>query len=570
MRQSKMFIPTMRTVIEDDTTCKSFMLMQKAGMVKQVAAGVYSYLPLANIILKKIEQINREEMQAIDSVEVLLPALHPQELWEESGRWTKYGPELMRLRDRHGRGFCLGPTHEEVITTAIRDHVKSWRALPLSLFQIQTKFRDEKRPRFGLMRGREFIMKDAYSFHTDYDDLSRHFDEMGQAYENIFRRCGLNTIRVSADNGSIGGSDSAEFMSVSEIGEDTLVYCEKCGYQANLEKADAQYDEADVQEEIKNLELIDTPNVATIAEISEFLNYNPNRTAKYITYIDDVTKKYYLAVCPGNYDINETKLANLINAQELRLLTDEELVEQGLIKGFIGAVNLKTKDKFSIVVDNSVAKLVNHTAGANILDKHYINLNHGRDYQGDFIGDIKEVHEGDICPNCNEKLTFAKGIEVGHIFKLGTTYSEALKCTFLDKNQKEVPMQMGCYGVGVSRILMAVVESNAVDNNAIIWPKELQPFDVHLITVDNKKEEQVNLAEKMYSELKKAGLSVLYDDREERPGSKFADSDLVGIKNRIVVGKNAGDNIVEFINRLESTTQDVAATKIIDIVRDNL
>lgn len=571
MRQSQMFIPTTRVEIEEKTTCKSFVLMQKAGMVKQVAAGVYTYLPLATILLKKIENIIREELDKIGCVEMLMPALNPRELWEETGRWYKYGPELMRLQDRHGRDFCLGPTHEEIVTSAVRDHVKSWRALPLSLYQIQTKFRDERRPRFGLMRGREFIMKDGYSFHTDYEDLTRHYNDMAIAYENSFDRCGLSTIKVTADSGAIGGSDSTEFMSISEVGEDTLVYCNECGYQANLEKAVAKYDEAIIEnEEVKELEFIDTPNTATIDEISAFLDFPTNRIVKYITYIDEATDKYYMVMAPGNYEINEIKLNNLVKGQALRLLEDDEIKEQGLHRGYIGAVNLKTKDKFILVTDESVMKLINHTAGGNEPHKHYINVNPHRDYTPDIIGDIKEVNEGDLCL-CGAKLTFAKGIEVGHIFKLETTYSAPMKCTYLDQNQKEVPMQMGCYGIGVSRILMAVVEAHANENsNSLIFPKELQPFDVHLLVIDNKKDEQVKLAEDIYKKLKENKIDVLYDDRGERAGSKFADSDLIGIKNRIIVGKNAKENIIEFINREKESSENIDASLVIEKVQENL
>lgn len=565
MRQSRFFIPTLKNEVKEEGQCFSYQVMQKSGMIKQVAAGVYTYLPLAFTILQKIENIVREELESIECYELLMPALQPKEVWEESGRWSKYGPELFRLKDRHEREFCLGPTHEEIITTTIRDNVKSWKALPLSLFQIQTKFRDEKRPRFGLMRGREFIMKDAYSFHTDYEDLTKHFDEMGIVYKNIFDRCGLKTIKVSADSGAIGGSDSAEFMSVSEIGEDVLVFCDKCGYQANLEKAEAIYDLADEDEQLLELKLIDTPNVSSIKEISNFLNMNENHTAKYITYKDDVNDTYYLVVIPGNYEINETKLTNITNAHELRLLDDEELKEQGLVKGFIGAINLKTKNDFKIVIDDSITKLVNHTAGANELDKHYININYPRDYQADFIGDIKEVKEKDLCVHCQEELTFAKGIEVGHIFKLGDTYSKPLKCNFLDQNQKEVPMQMGCYGLGISRVLMAIVETYAT-TNSMLWPKELQPFDVHLILVDGKKSEQFDLAEKIYHQLQANNIKVLYDDRQERVGSKFADSDLIGVAKRIVVGKKAGENIVEYLNRFEDKKTEINVDELIDIV----
>lgn len=567
MKQSKFFIPTLKNEVKEDGQSFSYQVMQKAGMIKQVASGIYTYLPLSFIIIQKIEDIIREELNNIECYELLMPALQPKEVWEESGRWSKYGPELFRLTDRHDREFCLGPTHEEIITTTIRDNVKSWKALPLSLFQIQTKFRDEKRPRFGLMRGREFIMKDAYSFHTDYEDLSNYFDQMGVVYQNIFDRCGLKTIKVSADSGAIGGFDSAEFMSVSEIGEDVLVYCDKCGYQANLEKAEAIYNIA-AEEQPLELELIDTPNVSSIKEISSFLNINENHTAKYITYKDDTNDEYYLVVIPGNYEINETKLTNLTNAHELRLLDDEELKEQGLIKGFIGTINLKTKNKFNIVVDNTLEKLNNHTAGANEIDKHYININFPRDYQADFIGDIKEVNEKDLCLHCQEELVFAKGIEVGHIFKLGDTYSKPLKCNYLDQNQKEVPMQMGCYGLGVSRVLMAVVETWATANS-MLWPKELQPFDVHLILVDAKKEEQAILAEKIYQKLLSNKINVLFDDRQERVGSKFADSDLIGIGKRIIVGKKASENIVEYLNRFDDSKVEINADDIIEVIGDN-
>ncbi|MDR3215245.1 MAG: proline--tRNA ligase [Bacilli bacterium] len=570
MIQSRFFIPTTKMVITDDVVCKSLSLMLKAGMIKQVAAGIYSYLPLANIILDKIAQITREEMNNINSYELKMPILQPQEIWEKTGRWQKYGPELMRLKDRHERGFCLQPTSEEIITLIIKDHVKSWRSLPLSLFQVQTKFRDEARPRFGLMRGREFIMKDAYSFHSNTDDLDKHYREMEKAYENIFKRCGLKTIKVNADNGAIGGSESIEFMSISEIGEDTLVYCNKCNYQANLETAVAKYDVFNKgNEKIEDLTLLDTPNMTSIADLANYFKINPHRTAKYITYIDDANDNYYLVVIPGNYDINETKLLNLVNAQTLRLLTDEEIAEQGLVKGYIGAVNFEAKNDFIIVADDVIVNLLNHTAGANELDKHYIYVNYGRDYQADFVGDIKEVHENDKCPICKNKLSFDKGIEVGQIFKLGTVYTEALHCTYLDQNQKEQFMHMGCYGIGISRILMAIMENRASDDNkSIIFPKELQPFDVHLLVVDTKKEEQLKLANDLYNSLKLNGIDVLFDDRHERIGSKFADSDLIGINIRIIVGKKANDNMVELVKRDSNEKIEINSNEIITYLKD--
>lgn len=556
MKQSKVFIPTSKSVKVEDATCKSLQLMLKAGMVKQVAAGVYTYLPLAYNVLNKIEKVVREELDAIECSEMLMPAIQPRELWEESGRWSKYGKELMRLNDRHNREFCLGPTHEEVITTTIRDHIKSYRQLPLSLFQIQTKFRDELRPRFGLMRGREFIMKDGYSFHTSFEELDTHYDEMAQAYENIFNRCGLDIIKVEADSGAIGGSNSTEFMSISEIGEDTLVYCKECHYQANLEKAVAAYDKVEINEEVKDIELLHTPGVWSIEDIAKFVDLPTSRTVKYITYIDDIENKYYLVACPGDYEINETKVTNLVNAKNLRMLTEEEIKEQKLVKGYMGTYNLETTDKFIIVVDDSIPDLINHTAGANQFDYHYINVNYGRDYKADFIGDIKEVRAGNKC-SCNADLSFAKGIEVGHIFKLGTVYSEALKANYIGQDQKEYPMVMGCYGIGISRVLMAVVEAIATDRG-LIWPKDLQPYDLHIIIVDNKKEEQVELANKIYDHYKKQGFNVLIDDRFERAGSKFADADLIGVSKRIIVGKNAIENKVEYLDRYTDNKVDIS------------
>jgi len=567
MKQSRMFIPTLRSEVGEDTVAKSLLYMQKAGMIKQVAAGIFTYLPLAQMILDNLIAITKEEMDKINSTQLTMPILQPKELWDEAGRWSKYGSELMRMKDRHQRDFALAPTAEELIVATVRDHVTSWRQLPLSLYQIQTKFRDEARPRFGLMRGREFIMKDAYSFHTDTDDLDIHYLEMEKAYDAIFKRIGLDIIKVSADNGAIGGSASTEFMAISEIGEDTLVYSKASGYQANLEKAQAIYDVVDASnEQAKELELVDTPNVSKVEDIANFLKIDLNRTAKYIAYKDDLTNRYVLAIGPGNYEINETKLNNVVDG-DLRTLTDAELEEQGLIKGFIGAVNLKTKDPFILVVDESIPNMTNHTAGGNVVDTHYININYGRDYTADYVADIKEVKEGDLDIESKQPLTFAKGIEVGHIFKLGTAYSQPLKCNYLNKDQKLVPMEMGCYGLGISRVLMALVESYLnEDNNAIVWPSEIAPYDVHVVIVDIKKDAQTDLASKIYEELTNKGLKVLLDDRNERVGSKFADADLIGIRQRIVVGKKAIENIVEYVDRANDVKEDVSVTDILDKV----
>lgn len=416
MKQSRMFIPTSKQVIDEDMTSKSMVLMQKAGMIKQLASGIYSYLPLAYQVLDQIANIVREEFNQVDAVELLMPTLQPKELWEKTGRWQKYGPELMRLQDRHHRDFCLGPTHEEVIVSIIRDHVKSWRALPLSLFQIQTKFRDELRPRFGLMRAREFMMADAYSFHTEDDDFKAYYEQMAQAYENIFKRIGLDIVTVRADSGNIGGDLSTEFMAISDVGEDTLVFCEDCGYNANLEKAQSD------------------------------------------------------AAAAGK----------------------DEAMEKG-------------------------------------------------------------AH----CINCGHELTFKKGIEVGHIFKLGDIYTKPLKATYLNQNQEERNIQMGCYGIGISRILMAVVE-NYADENSIIWPSQLQVFDYHLLILDINKAEQVKLAQQIYDKLTQQGYRILLDDTPERAGSKFANSDLIGIDKRIVVGKKAVDDQIEYVNRRRDLVEELS------------
>ncbi|MGL4383465.1 MAG: proline--tRNA ligase [Bacilli bacterium] len=542
MKQSKMFIPTTRATSNDDATSKSLAFMQRAGMIKQIAAGVYTYLPYSMIILNKIQQIIREEMALIDSVELLMPSMQPKELWEKSGRWEKYGKELMRFQDRHERDFCLGPTHEEVIVSVVKDHLTSWRQLPLSLYQIQTKFRDELRPRFGLMRGREFIMKDAYSFHANPQSLDDHFKAMEQAYDQIFTRCSLDIIKVSADNGSIGGSDSTEFMAISDIGEDTLVYCENCGYQANLEKAIAHYDIEEKQELKKDIEKVKTPQKSSVEDVALFLNTPLNKVAKNMLYLDEDQNQIYLVVIPGHYQVNETKLVNLIKANNIRLLSDEEIINNNLVKGFVGLVNLNNK-QIKVVIDESLLLLNNIVVGANENDYHFINVNLD-DYHYDLKGDLKEVASTDLCHVCQQPLSFAKGIEVGHIFKLGDAYSSKFQAQYLDQDQKKQNIEMGCYGLGVSRLLMAIVERRSFENH-IIWPTELVPYDYHIIIVDLKKDDQVSNANLLYHHLIKEGYQVLLDDTNERAGSKFANADLIGASKKIIVGGKASEGLVE-------------------------
>lgn len=542
MLQSRLFIPTTKEVTKDQI--KSFQLLQKSGMIKQLAAGVYTYLPQAYTILKNIETIIREELEAIDCYEMLMPTLQPKELWEESGRWQKYGAELMRMKDRHDREFCLGPTHEEVVVHAIRDHINSYKKLPLALFQIQTKFRDEKRPRFGLMRGREFIMMDAYSFHTDLESLDVYYDKMAQAYTNILNRLEISFRGVGADSGAIGGSGSMEFMALSSIGEDTIVYCDDCGYAVNLEKAESVIEPNQV-EQFKQVEKVSTPSVTKIEDLAAFLNIELSRIAKTLVYIDDITSEVYLVVIRGDYEVNEVKLLNQTKAESLRLVTDGELVDLGLVKGYISVVD----SKYKVVADKSMQGLCNFVSGANEVDYHLTNLNFDRDIKVDEFVDIREVKEFEKCC-CGGTLNFAKGIEVGHIFKLQDTYSSKLGATYLDQNQKSQPIMMGCYGIGVSRLLMAIMEEKGHEKG-IVWPESIQPFDYHVVIVDTKKAEQVELANQLYQTLKTKGYRVLLDDRAERVGSKFADSDLIGVRKRIIVGKKASENIVEYLDRKE-------------------
>ncbi len=557
MKQSQSFIPTMREN-PADAEVKSHQLLLRAGYIRQTASGVYSYLPLAHRVLTKIENIIREEMNRIGAVELLMPALQQAELWQESGRWYSYGSELMRLKDRHERDFALGPTHEEVIISLVKDEIKSYKRLPLTLYQIQTKFRDEKRPRFGLLRGREFIMKDAYSFHATQESLDEVYEQVREAYSRIFTRCGLNFRAVIADSGAMGGKDTHEFMVLSEIGEDTIAYSDSSDYAANIEMAPVVASYEKVDEPLMELEKKETPNKKSIEEVAQFFQVSKEKLIKSVLF--KVDEKFVLVLVRGDHEVNDVKLKNLYQASVVELASAEETEQvMGVSPGFLGPIG--ASDKVEIVADYAVQAVVNGICGANENDLHYIGVNPDRDFTVTKYEDIRFIQEGDPSPDGKGRIKFAKGIEVGHVFKLGTRYSEAMKAEFLDEKGKTNPIIMGCYGIGVSRLLSAVVEQFH-DENGIIWPNKLAPFEVHLIPVNMKNEEQVKVAEQIYHDLQAKGYEVLYDDRAERSGVKFADSDLIGIPVRITVGKRAGEGIVEVKERKSGNSIEVSVDQL--------
>jgi prolyl-tRNA synthetase len=557
MKQSMTFIPTLREV-PADAEVKSHQLMLRAGFTRQNTSGVYSYLPLAHKVLKKIEQIVREEMNNAGASELLMPALQQAELWQESGRWYSYGPELMRLKDRNNREFALGATHEEMITSLVRDEIKSYKRLPLSLYQIQTKFRDEKRPRFGVLRGREFIMKDAYSFHASHESLDEVYEKMFTAYQNIFARCGLDFRAVIADSGAMGGTDTHEFMVLSEIGEDTIAYSDSSQYAANIEMAPVISTYEKRNEDLKELEKIETPNQKTIEDISVFLNVPKESCIKSILFkVDD---KFVLVLVRGDHEVNEIKVKNLFGAAVVELATAEETKEVlNCIPGFVGPI--KTSENVEVVADHAVSSIVNGVCGANVEQYHFQGVNVERDANISQFADLRFIQEGDESPDGEGIIKFAKGIEVGHVFKLGTRYSEAMDATFLDENGRAQPMIMGCYGIGVSRTLAAIIEQHN-DDNGIVWPESVAPFHIHVVPVNIKNNSQMVLSEKLYAEFTQLGYEVLLDDRGERVGVKFADSDLIGLPVRVTVGKKADEGIVEVKVRKSGESFEVAVEEI--------
>ena len=556
-------IPTLREIPADADT-RSHQLLLKAGFIRQNTSGVYSYMPLGKRVLQKVENIVREEMDRTGAVELLMPALQAAELWQESGRWYTYGPELMRLKDRHDREFALGATHEEVITSLVRDEVKSYKRLPLSLYQIQTKFRDEKRPRFGLLRGREFVMKDGYSFHSSQESLDKTYQDLYEAYSNVFRRCGLNFRAVIADSGAMGGKDTHEFMVLSEIGEDTIAYSDTSSYAANIEMAPVNVNYQKSDEQALEMEKVLTENQKTIEEVSTFLQMNPDKLIKSLLFkVDD---QYVLVLVRGDHEVNDIKLKNLFEAGVVELASPAETEEiLGCTVGSLGPIGVKNVE---IVADHAVEAIVNGVCGANIEHYHYVNVNPERDFKVGRYEDLRFIQEGDPSPDGEGKILFAKGIEVGHIFKLGTRYSEAMNATYLDENGKAKPMIMGCYGIGVSRTVAAIAEQYN-DENGFVWPANIAPYQLHVIAVNMKDATQAELADTLYKELT-AKYEVLFDDRQERPGVKFADSDLIGLPIRITVGKKAAEGIVELKIRKTGEMFEVRKEELFDKINELL
>lgn len=528
MRASKLYAPTLREVpAEAELISHQYML--RAGLMRRSSSGMYTYLPLGLRVLQKIETIIREEMNAADAQELLLPIVQPAELWHETGRWADYGDEMFRLKDRHGREFCLGPTHEEIITALVRLDVSSYRQLPLRLYQIQNKYRDEIRPRFGVIRAREFIMKDCYSFDKDDQQANLSYQAMYNAYDRIFKRCGLDTKPVEADSGAIGGDSTHEFMVLGEAGEALIVYCPQCDYAANVERAECKEVEK-VEEELLQLEEIATPEVKTIEQLSEFLKVEESKIIKTIIYLAD--QKPVAVLIRGDHQANEVKIKKYLNCTQLELadpVTIEEVTKAPV--GFAGPIGLD----IPIYVDYAVASMVNGVAGANKVDTHIANVNIDRDYQAAAIVDLRQAEAGDQCLRCGGNLETARGTEVGQVFKLGTKYSEPLKATFLDENGKEKPFIMGCYGIGVSRTMAAIIEQHH-DQDGICWPLSVAPYQVIIVPVNYKDEEQRKVAEQLYQSLRNLGFEVVLDDRLERPGVKFKDADLIGFPLRITVG----------------------------------
>ena len=530
MRVSKMFAPTLREV-PAEAEVVSHQLLLRAGFMRKSTNGMYSYLPLAWRVLKKIENIVREEMDNAGAQEIMMPIMQPAEIWQESGRWGAYGAEMIRLKDRHNREYCLGPTHEEMVTTLIKGDVRSYRQLPMNVYQIQDKFRDERRPRFGLMRSRDFIMKDAYSFDRDEAGLDVSYKSMYDAYTNVFNRCGLTFRPVEADSGAIGGSGSHEFMVIAESGEAEIVYCTECDYAANVEKAEMHVIEAADEAALERAE-VETPNCKSIADVCAFLNMPVEKSVKAVAYKSE--KGLILCFVRGDHEVNEVKVINTCNVLEVEMADENMLVEAGTCGGYMGPVGIDP-EKVMVVVDHSVMQMHNFCCGANKEGYHMVNVNPGRDFTPTFVADIRLIQEGDPCPHCAGKVAKARGIEVGQVFKLFTKYSAAMNCTFLDENGKENPMVMGCYGIGVSRTMAACIEQNN-DKDGMIWPVAIAPYEVLVVPVNTKDEASTAKAEEIYEVLKKAGVEAVIDDRNERPGVKFKDADLIGYPLRVVVG----------------------------------
>ncbi len=560
MKMSRLYAPTLK---EDPAEAElaSHRLLLRAGMIRKEAAGLYTYLPLAWRAIRKIEDIVRDEMDSHDAQELMMPIMVDAEFWRESGRIDAYGKELVRFDDRHGREFVLGPTHEETITALVRNELRSYKQLPVNLYHIQDKFRDEFRPRYGLMRGREFIMKDAYSFSATQESLQEEYDKMKEAYANICVRCGVHALPVVADSGEIGGDTSVEFMALADAGEASLVYCDDCGFAADDEAASTK---VSVTEGPGNgtLEKVETPGLGTIEAVAEFFGFPKNGTRKSLALIDSEGKPV-VAIVPGDHELNECK-AEHVFGKGYRMMTDEELEKFGLFKGFIGPVHLPAGIK--LVCDSSLKESKSWACGANEIDYHFTGACPDRDFKVDEWADLVTVLAGDPCPHCGKPLSAARGIEVSQVFQLGTKYSEAMGATFMDEDGKEKPLIMGCYGVGVSRTLAAIVEQHN-DENGIIWPVSVAPYEVSVIPLDPKKEDCAKATDRLVQELLDAGLDVVVDDRDERPGFKFADNDLMGFPYQIVIGKRGLKNgTFELKDRATGEREDISIDEAAAIV----
>ncbi len=565
MRTSQYLLSTLKETPADAVVI-SHQLLLRAGMIRKLASGLYTWLPMGLRVLRKVETVVREEMNAAGALEVLMPAVQPAELWQESGRWQQYGPELLRLKDRHERDFCVGPTHEEVITDLARNELNSYKQLPLNFYQIQTKFRDEIRPRFGLMRGREFIMKDAYSFHMNQESLQETYDRMHQAYCNVFSRLGLDFRPVLADTGSIGGTGSHEFHVLAESGEDDIAFSDSSDYAANIEKAEALPRETERHAPSQEMKLVDTPNTKTIADLVENFDLPIEKTIKTLVVHGAEEGKLVALIVRGDHELNEIKAANLAQVASPLVFASEAELRQaiGAGAGSLGPLNLP----LPCVIDRSVALMSDFAIGANIDDKHYFGVNWERDLPLPEVADLRNVQVGDPSPDGKGTLVIKRGIEVGHIFQLGTKYSEAMKLNVLSEQGKPVTLIMGCYGIGVSRVVAAAIEQN-YDERGILWPEALAPFQVALVPLKYETPAVKEATDKLYAELRAAGVDVLLDDRDKKtsPGVKFADMELIGIPHRIVVSERGlTEGSLEYKNRRETDNQNVPVSEVLSFI----
>ncbi len=568
MRMSKFYMPTLKeNPVEAEV--ESHKLLLRAGMIRRSASGVYSYLPLGYRVIRKIEEIVRQGMDDCGSQEILMSAIQPKEIWEESGRWDVYGPEMFRLYDRNNREFCLGPTAEEYFTTLVKGEIRSYKQLPLTIYQIQTKYRDEKRPRFGINRAREFLMKDAYSFDVDHESSDKSYMVQWKAYEKIFDKLELDYKIVQGDSGAMGGDKSHEFIALSEVGEGEIAYCESCDYAATDEKAEVVFTPVNTDEEMEEMKVVHTPDATTIMALADFMGVSRKKTCKAIDL--EVSGEPVLVFIPGDRDLNMTKIANYLEVpeHEIEMASDETIRRiTGAEPGFTGPVGLL--EKVRIIVDRRIAESRNLVVGANKTDHHISGVNFGRDFTGEIAEDLVQARSGDKCPSCGSKLKFARGIEVGNIFQFGTKYSKPLGATFLDENGSEKYFMMGSYGIGITRSVTAIIEQNH-DDKGIIWPLVVAPYHAIVTIINSKDEEQVKLSEEIYESLKSSGVEVLLDDRRDRAGVKFADRDLIGIPLRVTVGKKAQEGIVEFSTRRDGENTEIssedAVERIVELVK---